>query len=85
MNDPIKVVRFTKKYPPYNSGEIAGFPASIANKLIGVVAVEAEPEIVNGDVPSEIIQLKGGWYEVAGVKVQGRQAAMELYAELLEK
>jgi hypothetical protein len=27
-------VRFVRPYPPYNAGEVAGFPASVAEQLL---------------------------------------------------
>jgi hypothetical protein len=28
-------VRFTKPYPPYNVGDVAGFPPAVADTLVG--------------------------------------------------
>jgi|OpeIllAssembly_1097287.scaffolds.fasta_scaffold60789_4 hypothetical protein len=80
MDEPIKLVRFINKYPPYNTGEIAGFPSSVADRLIGSVAVA---HVVPVQKPSiEIIPLPGGWYDVGGKRVKGKQAAVKLHVQL---
>jgi hypothetical protein len=80
MDEPIKLVKFVNKYPPYNTGEIAGFPASVADRLIGSVAVAHVASVQKST--TEIIPLAGGWYDVGGNRVKGKQAAIDLQERL---
>lgn len=82
MSEPIRLVKFTQKYPPYNVGDVAGFLPSAADSLIGVVAV-AHEEPKPSTYAIEMTPLPGGWYDVGGTKIKGKKAAMELLAEFM--
>lgn len=91
-------VQFIRKNAPYNVGEIAGFPPAVSARLVArkrAVYVNADgepideaPEAEEEEVEEqsedliEPIHVGGGYYDVGGERIQGKEAAQERADEL---
>lgn len=56
----MKLIKFTKSYPPYHAGEVAGFDGAVASSLVeyGVAvyvptSVLAQPDVGTSDAKQE--------------------------------
>ena len=79
----MRIVKFTSKYPPYNSGETAGFDDEKAAMLVkGKAALYADVEHDEDEI-DEPKSLGGGWYEVADEKIKGKDEAWAKYRSIV--
>jgi hypothetical protein len=81
MAEPdLTIVRFVKKYPPYNVDDRAGFNFEFAKTLVAqefATFSEEEPKV------HEPMEIGGSWYSLGIEKVQGEEAAWDRYRELI--
>lgn len=90
MGEPTTIVRFTKKYPPFNVQEEAIYDAKTAQVLVeGGVAVFTKPppgldekgQPIAGGL-TEPVHRGGGHYLVGDHAVRGKETAWKLYEQL---
>jgi hypothetical protein len=87
------IVRIAKKYPPFNVGEVAGYPADHAKAMVDEgVATYADDVPVpepKAEAPAPAPKLAapkhkgGGVYVVGDQEIKGKMAAWKLYEELV--